>query len=68
MFGMANASVNALCSMPAPMNRLCSISRASPKTRESAVNAPTVAVFLSIRFIVRNYITSPRRIFAIIRA
>ena len=45
MFGIANASVNALCSQPAPMKRLCSISRARPSTRESAVIAPTTAVF-----------------------
>ena len=50
MFGIANASVNALCSMPAPMRRLWNISRTRPITRESAVIAPTIAVFFRMPF------------------
>ena len=41
-FGMAKASVNALCSMPAPIRRDWNISRTRPSTRESDVNAPTI--------------------------
>ena len=48
MLGMAKASVNALCSMPAPIIRDCSISRTIPSTLESAVNAPTVNVLRKI--------------------
>ena len=50
MFGIANASTKALCSTPAPMRRLWNISRTSPNTRESAVIAPTTAVFFSMPF------------------
>ena len=50
MFGIANASVNALCSTPAPMSRLWNISRTRPSTRESAVIAPTTAVFRRMPF------------------
>ena len=48
MFGSANARVNALCATPAPIRRDWSISRTSPSTRESAVNAPTVNAFFSM--------------------
>ena len=48
MLGIANARVNAACSMPAPISRDWSISRASPSTRESIVNAPTVKTFLMV--------------------
>ena len=48
MLGMAKARVKAACSMPAPMRRDWSISRTSPRTRLSIVNAPTVNTFLSV--------------------
>ena len=54
MFGMAKASVKALCSTPAPIILDWSISRTIPKTLDSAVNAPTVRVL--------------RRIFAILES
>ena len=47
MLGIANASVNALCSTPAPINLAWNISRTSPSTRESAVSPPTVKTCLS---------------------
>ena len=42
MLGIANASVKADCSTPAPMRRDCSISRTSPSTLLKAVKPPTV--------------------------
>ena len=45
MFGIANATANALCSTPAPISRLWNISRTSPSTREHAVSTATTAVF-----------------------
>ncbi len=48
IFGIANARVKALCSQPAPIMRLCSISRTRPSTRERAVRPPTVAVFFKM--------------------